>query len=195
MTWPALPSAAAETYGFDLSAEVIAVTRERFARFGYKGNLDVMPSEAMLYDDAMFDLVFIVDILHHANIPATAAEIKRVLKPGGRVIGDELYTHSVLQRLVRQSLPVRAAYKHLVPWIYGTDTPYITADEHKIDEAEFASFASIFVSLEIDYFDFCAGRLFPGRFATPTKLDRIAQRAFSGGGRFLAGRVVFEGVV
>ena len=65
---------------------------------------DVLPAERMDYPDDSFDLVFFNDILHHVDIPATLAEARRILRPGGTLIANELYTHSVLQSVRENSV-------------------------------------------------------------------------------------------
>ena len=152
-----------------------------------------MPAEAMTYPDNTFDGIVFVDILHHVDIAATMAEVVRVLKPGAYVIGDELYTHTGLQR-IRESQPVqRVLYPIMRRWIYGGTTPYITEDEHKIDEHEFALVTARLTGMETDWFNIVEGRLYPTRLIWASRIERAAMRPLSPLAAYLAGRVVFSG--
>ncbi len=116
---------------------LLEITRQRAARMAVTGiNLKVMPAESLTYPDNFFDLVYFNDILHHVNIPAAVAETQRVLKPGGKMIANELYTHSILQKVRESRLVTSFFYPRMIRFIYGTDKPYITQDEHKINEHE-----------------------------------------------------------
>ncbi len=187
----------AEVEAFDISPDVVEIARRRCAEFGYSGvSFGVMPSEALAYPDNSFDLVLFIDILHHVDIPRTMNEIVRVLKPGGRILGNELYTHSWMQKNLRESwLVEKALYPAMRRFIYGDNKPYITPDEHKIDETEFAAVERACASFEADWFNAIVGRLAPDRMPFVADIDRALMKGIGKGGRFAAGRVVFEGVV
>jgi ubiquinone/menaquinone biosynthesis C-methylase UbiE len=181
---------------FDISPDIIDIARRRAAEFGYPNiSFGVMPSEALAFPDASFDLVVFIDILHHVDIPKTMAEVKRVLKPGGLIIGNELYTHSLIQKRIRESWLVdKALYPAMKKFIYGDNKPYITEDEHKIDEAEFAHVEAVCDRFEVDWFNGLVGRLAPDRLPFVEQFDRTGMKLLGGAGRYAAGRVVFEGV-
>lgn len=187
----------AEVEAIDLSPDVITLARNRVAEFGYRGvKFTVSPVEALPCPDASFDLCFIVDILHHVDIPLAIGEMKRVLKPGGRIIGNELYTHSFLQKRVRESWLVdKVLYGPMRKLIYGEGAPYITADERKIDEMEFALVERACSEFEARWFNGFVGRLAPDRLPFVESIDRAGMRMLGRAGRYFAGRVVFEGVV
>lgn len=187
----------AEVEAFDISPDVIAIARRRGETHGYRGvNFSVAPAESSGFADNSFDFALVIDILHHVDIEKTVAELVRVLKPGGRIIGNELYTHGALQKRVRESWLVdRALYPAMRRFIYGAGTPYITPDERKIDEKDFAMIERAFPSLEAEWFNLFIGRLLPDRFPIAAKLDRALMQAVGDNGRIFAGRVVFEGVV
>ena len=187
----------AKVEAFDISPDVAEIARRRCTEFGYEGvNFGVMPSEALIYPDNSFDLVLFIDILHHVDIPATMREVVRVLKPGGRIIGNELYTHSWMQKNLRESwLVEKALYPAMRRFIYGDDKPYITPDEHKIDETEFAAVEDACSSFEAEWFNGVVGRLVPDRLPVVANFDRAMMKTLGSRGRFAAGRVVFEGVI
>ncbi len=177
----------------DLSPESLAIAEARAQREGTGIAFAAMPAEALSYADNSFDLVVFVDILHHVDIRATMAEVARVLKPGALVIGDELYTHTRLQR-IRESRAVQGLlYPAMRGWIYGGETPYITEDEHKIDEHEFALVTERLTGLETDWFNILEGRLYPSRMVPAARIERALMRPLARLAPFLAGRVVFSG--
>jgi ubiquinone/menaquinone biosynthesis C-methylase UbiE len=87
--------------------------------------------------DETFDLVYLPDVVPHLDIPAAIHEVRRVLKPTGVVLGNEPYTHSWLQTIRQSRLVRELIYPRMVKRIYGTETPYITADERKLDQRDF----------------------------------------------------------
>lgn len=177
----------------DLSPESLAIARARADLAGVEIDFAAMPAEAMTYPQDSFDAIVFVDILHHVDIAATMAEVARVLKPGAQVIGDELYTHTRLQR-IRESGPVqRVLYPLMRRWIYGGETPYITEDEHKIDEHEFALVTARLSDVETDWFNIVEGRLYPSHLIWASRLERAVMRPFAPLAPLLAGRVVFSG--
>lgn len=187
----------AQVSAFDLSPESVEVASARATQAGYPDiDFKVMPAEAMsAYAAHSFDMVVLVDILHHVDIESTIQEIARVLKPGGMIIGDELYTHSALQR-IRESAPVsKLVYPIMQRWIYDGITPYITPEEHKIDEHELAIVLRAMDACAIEFFGMAEGRLFPSRMAWASKIDRALLRLFSSAAKRLGSRVVFSGTV
>lgn len=179
----------------DLSPESLAIAAARSACAGVEIAFAAMPAEALTYPDNSFDVAVFVDILHHVDIAATMAEVARVLKPGARVIGDELYTHTRLQR-IRESGPVqRILYPLMRGWIYGGNTPYITEDEHKIDEHEFALVTARLADCETDWFNILEGRLYPSRLRWASRIERAVMRPLAALAPSLAGRVVFSGTL
>lgn len=186
----------ARVAAFDISPEIIAIADRRARNFSPSAiDFGVMTAERMDYPDNHFDVVVFVDILHHVDIAATMAEIRRVLKPGGLVIGDELYTHSALQRVRDSAVVAGGLYPLLRRWIYGTDTPYITADEHKIDQHEFRLVRDSMTRCEADYFGVLEGRLFPNHIGWASRLDRSVMRVAGPAAPLFGSRVVFQGEI
>ena len=76
-------------YGFDSSAEGIELTRAALAETGLSADLRLLGmAERLPYDNAFFDAVIAVQVIHHANlrtIENIIAEITRVLKKDGFV--------------------------------------------------------------------------------------------------------------
>ena len=187
----------AEVYASDLSPDLLEIARRRAVRMGITSiHFEVMPAEALTYADNFFDLVYFNDILHHVNIPAAVIETRRVLKPSGRLIANELYTHSLMQRVRESRFVSGFLYPRMVRFIYGTDKPYITEDEHKIDEHELGTLEAILQpGAHHQYFLFLGGRIFPSIWVLGAKLDQVLFRLVSRLGPKFAGRVVLVGSV
>lgn len=78
--------AGARLYGIDLTERAIAHTRQRLALFGLTSDLQAGDAENLPFPDASFDVVYSWGVIHHSpDTPRAAAEILRVLRPGGRL--------------------------------------------------------------------------------------------------------------
>ena len=151
-----------------------------------------MPCETIAYPDGFFDVVVLVNILHHVDIPRTMAEVRRVAKPGAEILGLEMYTHSLSQKIRESAFMTKIVYPRVVGKIYA-GYPYITPDERKINEAELAEITRGFDHRRLDYFSIFAERLFPSTQTSACKADRRFAQMLGGLGRFVAGRVIFSG--
>ncbi len=75
------------TDGVDLNPELIAVARRNLARARVRADLVQGSVEALPYPDATFDTVVnTMAFTGYPDAPAAAAELARVLKPGGRLV-------------------------------------------------------------------------------------------------------------
>jgi demethylmenaquinone methyltransferase/2-methoxy-6-polyprenyl-1,4-benzoquinol methylase/phosphoethanolamine N-methyltransferase len=75
--------------GIDPSPEMIALARQKAARANLDIDYRVAGVEALPFADATFDVVLSSLMMHHlpeALQPRALAEIRRVLKPGGRLL-------------------------------------------------------------------------------------------------------------
>jgi ubiquinone/menaquinone biosynthesis C-methylase UbiE len=87
--------AGASLTGVDLTPRCIELTRRRFEQEGLHSDLRVMDAEHLEFPDDRFDAVYSFGVLHHTPRPDFAfAEVRRVLKPGGRFIGGLYAKHS-----------------------------------------------------------------------------------------------------
>lgn len=90
-TAAALAQTAKKVFGLDPSEGMRKAAQETY---GHLANLEFVPgsSEETGFPDNTFDIITARHTLHHhPSMPRTLAEIKRVLKPGGRlVIVDEI---------------------------------------------------------------------------------------------------------
>jgi SAM-dependent methyltransferase len=88
----------AELHGVDISGESIALAAERNARVHYR----TYDGRVLPYDDATFDLVFAISVVHHVppeQWDAFAGELARVTAPGGIVTLIEHNPWNPLTRL------------------------------------------------------------------------------------------------
>lgn len=100
----------AQAWGLDLSAEMIAKARERLAWVGEHAggavDLQVADAEHLPLADAAVDLVLCVDSLHHyPDAEAALREMRRVTRPGGRLVIGEWRLAAPLRQLMNWLLP------------------------------------------------------------------------------------------
>ena len=77
----------------DLDPAMVDLARERLGSYGYRVSVSVGDASSLGAEDNSYDAVFDFGIIHH--IPdwrQALAEIHRVLRPGGRLYGEEVYT-------------------------------------------------------------------------------------------------------
>lgn len=180
----------ARVYACDVSREMIEGASVRAA--GREIYFSEMPAEKLSYADGVFDLILAVDIFHHVDVPLVLAELRRVARPGARLVWDEIYCHSAVSR-IRHSMFGRLAHRLLSRWVYGTECPYITEDEVPLSEREIGKLLATLSNKHTEYFNFLIGRLFPDRFTFICKADRAVLRALGPLGSLLACRCVGHG--
>jgi SAM-dependent methyltransferase len=76
----------AEVVALDISGDLLARARAKVgaqARFA-RGNAEVLP-----FRDGAFDVVYGCSILHHLAVEVALREVRRVLRPGGRLVFSE----------------------------------------------------------------------------------------------------------
>jgi len=90
---------------FDLDPSMVELARERLAARGLRARLWVGDVTAISSADERYDAVFDFGIIHH--IPrwrGALAEVRRVLKPGGRFYAEEVLSDFIHNPLVRRLL-------------------------------------------------------------------------------------------
>jgi ubiquinone/menaquinone biosynthesis C-methylase UbiE len=77
--------------GVDGSATMIAEARTRAATAGVRAEFEVADVVALPFPDATFDVCHTERVLNHvADVPAALAELRRVTRPGGRIVCCEM---------------------------------------------------------------------------------------------------------
>jgi ubiquinone/menaquinone biosynthesis C-methylase UbiE len=96
---------AREVYAFDLDPEMVAEARRRLAAYPPDClQLSVGDAAAIEAEDDSFDAVFDFGIIHHVpDWQRAVAEIRRVLRPGGRFFFEEI-TRQALERWIYRTL-------------------------------------------------------------------------------------------
>ena len=98
---------AAHVTGFDLDPDMVALARERVAKYGHRAHVFVGDAEAIEAPDASFEAVVDYGILHHVpDWRKALSEIARVLAPGG-----VFYFEDLLKGLI-SPWPVRLLFAH-----------------------------------------------------------------------------------
>lgn len=91
--------------GIDASPEMIARAGKKAARARTNVDFEQAPAQDLPFKDAQFDVVFTTVMLHH--LPRTsrdqcAKEMRRVLKPGGRVVAVDFAPSAAPKGLLRK---------------------------------------------------------------------------------------------
>ena len=185
-----------DVYACDLSPDVLEIAKEVAEREQLKITFSEMAVEQMAYPSDFFDCIVVRDILHHVEVPKALSEITRVAKAGAHVIINEIYTHSLPERIRRSALVEGYLYPLLKGVIYGNQKPYITQDERKLNEHDLKRVLSIFADRPaFRFFDFIVNRLVPNSLGIVNKLDYIALNSVGPFGQYLAGRILLDGVI
>ena len=121
-----LSKCGANVKAFDLSPESLFIARELSIREKLDVEFQEMPAEKLKYADNYFDIVVARDILHHVDIPESISEIVRVSKPGAIFCFNEVYSHSITDRVRHSSFVEKWLYPKMTKFVYGEQKPYIT---------------------------------------------------------------------
>ena len=80
-----------EVVATDYDPDMVARTVRRLARFGDRAGVERVDARELPYEDAVFDLVLAIGVLHHVGEWERAlTEAARVLRPGGRLVLADL---------------------------------------------------------------------------------------------------------
>jgi len=86
----------AQVTGIDASPEMIAAARSRAERHAKSMTFEIGQAEALPFEDNTFDVVVSITVLCFIEDAAIALrEMKRILKPGGRLVIGELGRYSI----------------------------------------------------------------------------------------------------
>jgi SAM-dependent methyltransferase len=127
--------AGANAAAFDLSAGYAAEARRRAAANGVAVSCVQADGHRLPFADASFDGVWGNAVLHHLDLVTAAAELRRVLRPGGAAVFCEPWGGNPFLQLARRRLPYPG--KHRTP------------DEEPLTPAGVDAIRSVFPSLEV----------------------------------------------
>ena len=97
-----------KTTGFDVSPEYIQLAQERARVDGVEGKAKFFVADAsnVTIEAQTFDLVLVQLVLHHVDLRPCLENIRKHVKPGGRVIIVEPVAYSATLRWLRDRTPV-----------------------------------------------------------------------------------------
>lgn len=123
----------AHVIGVDISTALLSLASRRLGLNGLGDAAQFVVGSAhdLPLPDNSVDGVLGIAILHHLDLEAAAAEVRRVLKPGAVAIFQEPVRDSAVVRSVRKLIPYRA--------------PDVSPFERPLTTAELKSFAKGFV--------------------------------------------------
>lgn len=94
----------AKVTGFDLSSDYVAEARLRAETNNVRIDFTQADAHMLPFGDASFDAVWGNAVLHHLDLAVAAAEIRRVLAPGGIAVFCEPWGGNPLLRLARRRI-------------------------------------------------------------------------------------------
>jgi ubiquinone/menaquinone biosynthesis C-methylase UbiE len=184
----------AHVKAFDLSPESLSIARARAEKESLAIEFKEMPAEKLEYKNNYFDLVVARDILHHVDISKSINEILRVSRPGAIFCFNEVYSHSITNRIRYSNFVDKWLYPKMASFVYGGKKPYITADERKLNEQDIKIITASMAKPEIEkYFNLLIGRLIPDNYLFLVKLDRVLLYLLSPIAKFLGARILIAG--
>lgn len=95
----------AQVIGIDISPDLIDIARARLELTGTKAELRVESAYQTGLPDRSVDVIFMIALVHHLNIPKAREEMHRILVPGGCVIFQEPIRFSKSYSKVRSIFP------------------------------------------------------------------------------------------
>lgn len=97
----------ADVIGIDISPEGVANANINAAESSVAGHcrFEVMDGEKMAFSDDTFDYGVEYGALHHVDLDIAISELRRVIKPGGKMICVEALRHNPLIHAYRKRTP------------------------------------------------------------------------------------------
>ncbi|MDQ2791912.1 MAG: class I SAM-dependent methyltransferase [Pseudonocardiales bacterium] len=82
----------------DYDPDMVSTAQDTVAPFKDRGSVERADAAELPFADGRFDLVLSAAMLHHAIAwEKVLAEVSRVLRPGGRLIGDDLVDTALIR--------------------------------------------------------------------------------------------------
>jgi ubiquinone/menaquinone biosynthesis C-methylase UbiE len=130
-----------ENVGIDVTPEMLARARDKAAKSGVPHTLTVGDAYALAFPDARFDLVmnaYMFDLLPEDSFAAVLHEMRRVLRPGGRLVLTNMARGRKLRHRLYESI-----YR-LRPSLLGgcrgvTLRPHLEAAGFRVTHEEYVS--------------------------------------------------------
>jgi hypothetical protein len=123
-------------------------------------------------------------------------EIIRTSKPGGTLLFNEVYSHSVFKRIRYSRFIDKWLYPKMASFVYKVKDPYITEDEDRLTEVEVKQISGRLGQIESQcYFNAFVTRVIPEKFVWVSKLDRGLLSIWTPVSQLLGSRVLMSGVI
>ena len=99
----------ARVHGVDISEALIGVAKTRLRVNGSAGSAAFVVGSAhdLPVRPASVDIILGIAVLHHLDLDASAREVHRALKPGGRAVFQEPVRDTAVIKAVRRAIPYR----------------------------------------------------------------------------------------
>jgi SAM-dependent methyltransferase len=164
----------AHVTAFDLSPGYLAEARARASANGVTVHLVCANGERLPFADASFDRVWGSAVLHHLDLGRAAAELRRVLRPGGVAVFCEPWGDNPLLEWARARMPYPGKGR--------------TRDERPLRDRDLRVLRRVFPTLHIEGFQLLSMLrrvLRPGRLtASLERCDALLLRLVPGLRRF-----------
>lgn len=124
-------------FGIDISSAAIRAALARFAHRDEKPVFQTMNANQLEFEDASFDFVYGVGVVHHLDLPHAIGEARRVLRPGGRYLFMEPLDTNPFIRMYRRRTPEDRS-----------------VDETPLTKAHLQALSAHFDEVRLDFFGF-----------------------------------------
>jgi ubiquinone/menaquinone biosynthesis C-methylase UbiE len=148
--------------GIDLTQRAVDHTLRRLALYGLSSDVRVADAEHLPFADASFDVVYSWGVLHHSpDTQRAVAEVRRVLRPGGRaavmvyhrpsIVGVLLWARYALLR----GKPRTSLDQVYAQWLESPGTKAFRSEDVR---QMFAGFSSVRTRVELSGGDLLEGK-------------------------------------
>jgi SAM-dependent methyltransferase len=157
-----IENGAVSVTGIDVSDGEIEQARANALELGVAEQAQFLAADAHAteFPADSFDLIVGDSILHHLDLRVALAEIKRILRPGGRAVFMEPMWHNPILRLGRALTPTAR-----------------TPDEHPLTTRDWEVCAELFENFEHHEREFLTIPLMPLNLILPQRAQRTLARA------------------
>jgi ubiquinone/menaquinone biosynthesis C-methylase UbiE len=169
-----IDNGAVSVTGIDVSDGEIEQARARAEQDGVQDRtrFEVADAHRTDFPDNSFDLIVGDSILHHLDLRVALAEIRRILRPGGRAVFMEPMWHNPILRAGRALTPTAR-----------------TPDEHPLTTRDWEMCAELFQDFEHHEREFLTIPLMPLNLVLPRRVQRVLARAVGRADDWLLERV------